>query len=387
MSEKQANISQSRPRNTNLELFRILTMLLIIAHHYVVNSGLTASNGPIYRDLWSVRSVLLLVFGAFGKTGINCFVLITGYFMCTSKITAKKFAKLLLEVEFYKIALYLIFVLTGYQSFSVSGFAKAILPFTSIKANFVGCFLVFYLLIPFLNVLLQSLCEKQHLRLLLLLVAVYVGLGTLLGGNITMNYVTWFVVLYVLAAYIRLYPKPMFQNTKFWGVLALSAVIISALSVVAGAYLVSKRGQGSVYFLLVDSNKILAVATALCGFMFFKNVNIKSSKFINAVAASAFGVLLIHSGSDTMRTFLWNDLLKVQNMYGSAYLALHAILSVIGIYAACTAIDYLRILLLERPFFRLWDKLWPRISEAYTKVENKICKKLHISKDEIDHGD
>lgn len=28
----------SKPRNTNLELFRILTMLLIVAHHYVVNS-------------------------------------------------------------------------------------------------------------------------------------------------------------------------------------------------------------------------------------------------------------------------------------------------------------------------------------------------------------
>ena len=29
----------SGQRNTNLELFRVITMLLIIAHHYVVNSG------------------------------------------------------------------------------------------------------------------------------------------------------------------------------------------------------------------------------------------------------------------------------------------------------------------------------------------------------------
>lgn len=29
-----------KKRDSNLELFRIITMLLIVAHHYVVNSGL-----------------------------------------------------------------------------------------------------------------------------------------------------------------------------------------------------------------------------------------------------------------------------------------------------------------------------------------------------------
>lgn len=29
-----------KERNSNLELYRIITMMLIVAHHYVVNSGL-----------------------------------------------------------------------------------------------------------------------------------------------------------------------------------------------------------------------------------------------------------------------------------------------------------------------------------------------------------
>lgn len=70
-------------------------MLLIVAHHYVVNSGLTAADGPIYNAPTSAHSIFLLLFGAWGKIGINCFVMITGYFMCRSKITAKKFAKLI----------------------------------------------------------------------------------------------------------------------------------------------------------------------------------------------------------------------------------------------------------------------------------------------------
>ena len=35
--------SSRKERNSNLELYRIIVMLLIVAHHYVVNSGLMSS--------------------------------------------------------------------------------------------------------------------------------------------------------------------------------------------------------------------------------------------------------------------------------------------------------------------------------------------------------
>lgn len=68
-------------------------MFFIVAHNYVVNSGLTADNGPIASNLLSINSIFLLLFGAWGKIGINCFVMITGYFMCKSNITLKKIYK------------------------------------------------------------------------------------------------------------------------------------------------------------------------------------------------------------------------------------------------------------------------------------------------------
>lgn len=102
---------------------------------------------------------------------------------------------------------------------------------------------------------------------------------------------------------------------------------------------------------MADSNKILAVVTAICLFMFFKNLNIKQSKLINTIAASTFGVLLIHANSDAMRQFLWKDVLKNTSMYGTTYLILHAIGSVLGVYIICTIIDILRSRFLERPIF------------------------------------
>ena len=114
-----------KERNSNLELYRVIVMLLIVAHHYVVNSGLTQ---VMEQDPFSADSTFLYLFGMWGKIGINCFVLITGYFMCTSQITVRKFLKLLLEVEFYKLLFFVIFVGTGYEAFSFSGFIKALLP-------------------------------------------------------------------------------------------------------------------------------------------------------------------------------------------------------------------------------------------------------------------
>ena len=102
-------MSKTKLRNSNLELYRIIAMLLIVAHHYVVNSGLTSLDGPISYNPTSAKSLFLLLFGAWGKTGINCFVLITGYFMCKSQITFKKFAKLILQVMFYNILINCVF--------------------------------------------------------------------------------------------------------------------------------------------------------------------------------------------------------------------------------------------------------------------------------------
>ena len=82
---------QKCPRSSNLELLRIVCMLMIIAHHYVVHSGVI--------DVYDLRNfgheisgnrVFLELWGWGGKTGINCFLLITGFFMCKLDFTWKK---------------------------------------------------------------------------------------------------------------------------------------------------------------------------------------------------------------------------------------------------------------------------------------------------------
>ena len=372
--------NEKKQRSSNLELFRIISMLLIVAHHYVVNSGLLelAKLSPT-----SPKSVFLLLLGAWGKMGINCFVLITGYFMCKSGITLKKFFKLIFEVEFYKIIIYLIFVISGYEAISLTGALKAVLPFMQISKNFTGCFLMFYLCIPFLNILVKHLNEKMHIRLLLLVGIIYVFFGTVPRFSVTMNYFSWYIVLYFIASYVRLYPKKIFDKTAVWGVASLISLAISIVSILMCIFIAPKIGFNvDPYTFVQDSNTFLAVSSGFSLFMFFKNLKMRNSKAINLIASATFGVLLIHANGATMRKWLWIDALKNCEYFESENIVIHAIVSIVLVYVACTLIEIIRLKLIEKPVLKLWDKLEPKLTKGYNKMEDKICEKLHIGDDE-----
>lgn len=354
-------------------------MILIVAHHYVVNSGLMSKGGPIFENIHSPRSLFLLIVGAFGKTGINCFLLITGYFMCKSNISLKKFLKLYGEICFYKVIIWVIFISAGYETFSVRQLIILLLPFFQIGTNFIGCFMAFWLCIPFLNILIKNMKEKQHIYLTSLLLIVYTGLSTLstfYKSSVTMNYLTWFFILYLISSYIRLYPKGIFDNTKLWGLLSASALIISIISIVSGIH----SGEFVPHYFLSDSNKILAVWLALSSFMFFKGLNIPYNRVINAFGASTFGVLLIHANSDAMRQWLWKDTLNNIGAYSlGKMLILHFTLSVLGVYLICSVIDMLRIHFIEKPFLNAVDRIQDPLIKRFKCFEKKVCTKLNIS--------
>ena len=338
-------------RSSNIELFRIVSMLVIVAHHYVVSSGLqetiVGNMAPQFKDYF------LLLWGWGGKTGINCFVLITGYFMCRSQITAKKFIKLLAEVEFYNIVIYAAFCLTGYTAFAWKDLLDQIILFKTIQDGFTPCFLLFYLAIPFLNKLIFALTEKEHRLLLVWCLGVYTLIPSA-GGLVSFNYVTWFGVVYLVAAYLRLYPNAWTENKTFCAAAAAGTLLLSWLTVLGSVWLTKDGESGLVwpYGWVYDSNKLLALLTAVCAFLFFKNLKMGYSKTINTIAASAFGVLCIHANSNTMRQWLWHDVCNNVGAYQTGASVLHAVVCVAVIYAACTLLDALRIRLMERPLLR-----------------------------------
>lgn len=355
MSQTAEVYKKTKVRDSNLELFRIVLMLAIIMHHYVVNSGVLPM---LLNTRHEFNSQLLLILGAWGKTGINCFLLITGYFMCKSQITIEKFLKLLLEVIFYSLVFNTLFFITGYVPLTLGNLYKGFVG-TGLSHNFINTFLVFFLCIPFWNILISNISQKQHLSLLILLLSWLTVLPTMnWRTDIAFNYVTWFGVIYLLGAYIRLYPEIWFKNVFLWGIVSIILITIGCLSVIFNS---------DAYFYVSDSNKLLAVAVSVSLFLFFKNLPLPHLPVINWFAQSIFGVLLIHANSDYMRQWLWNDTLNNAAMLSSPWLWIHVLGSVVGIFVICSLIDHLRIRFLEKPFFTEFHSLFEKWNTVFLR--------------------
>lgn len=363
-------IDVGKKRSSNLELYRIICMLMIVAHHYVVCSGLTAAEGPFASDYHSANSIFLSLFGAWGKTGINCFVMITGYFMCISKITLKKFLKLLGQIYLYKWLLFLVFLVLGYETVSIKRVVSLVMPVWGFSNNFVCCFVAFWLTIPFLNLVIKNMTKRQHEMLLLLLLCCYTILGSVPTFKVTFNYITWFCIIYFISSYIRLYPQPVFERRAFWGWMTLLSVVLAMASILGLRFVFGAR-VGIGYNFVSDSNKFFAVTVAVCSFLWFKNMNIKYNKIINAFGAATFGVLLIHAGSDAMLEWLWKDTVDVVGHYGLplGQLVLFSVVVVLVIFIVCNLIDQLRIATLEKWFLNWYDcKLSSRVDSFVNRI-------------------
>lgn len=338
----------SNARSSNLELYRIIVMFLIVAHHYVVNSGLypvLAETSP------SAVSSAMLLFGAWGKTGINCFVMITGYFMCRSSISLRKFLKLYFQIAFYGVVIYLTFCLAGMSDFSFSKFAWRLMPVKGVSTDFVSCFIIFYLMLPFLRILVEHLSRHMHLSLICLLLVYQTILPILPGFNFLFNYVGWFSTIFVVASYIRFYGLlPRFGAWQ-WGLISLVLILAGSCSVI-----IIERGYKAgiinhfvPYYFISDSNMILAFSIAVATFMWFKSLPVANRVWINAISATMFGVLLIHANSNTMRQWLWGDTIDCVGHFNPSDPAciLYAFAAVSAVFMICVAIEMLRQRLIE----------------------------------------
>lgn len=141
-----------------------------------------------------------------------------------------------------------------------------------------------------------------------------------------------------------------------WGGAGFLSVVSILAILVFSNYTGRKLYQ---YYFINDSYKLLAVALGVSLFMLFKNMKVPQSNLINRIAQSCFGVLLIHANGDTMRQWLWTDILDVPRSYYTDSFILHSVISVIGIYAVCTIIDQLRIMWIENPFFKWIGNKYP----------------------------
>ena len=347
-------------RETNLELFRIFLMVvLIMPTHYIMSGG---AIGLVDSANLSFNMYVAEIFSRTGRMGNNCFLLITGYFMCTMEFSWRKFWRLVLQVEFYAVVIYLLFVFFKYEDFSLIGFSSFVLTILNgVGTDFMGTFVALYVLTPFINKLINSLTEKEFKKLLLLLIFFFSVCNSMFGRVFEM--LGWYITVYLVGACLRKCPPQFLDGRKKIMVFLIGNLIFVFGSIILITYL-SQYKEGLLRFVqasIQQSNYLLSLTCATAFFLFFKSMKVPYSSIINKLATTILGVLCIHEHSAEMHHLLYKDIFCVKAHFQDSGFLLYMFGCIIILFLVCAIIDLLRVKLLEKPFFALvYDKIIER---------------------------
>ena len=353
-----------KERQSNIEVLRILSMLMIIGHHFALHGRFDYSQ--YNAQLVDVEKVLV-IFQAFGKIGVDIFVLIGAYFLVGRKYKSSRIVNLLLVSTFYSTAIYILFVTFNLDIRSDFSNENIWLPFPGISSYwFVWSYIVMLIFMPVLNIALKNMTKKQLQCFLIALSIIWIlipKLNVYFPGKLDfwvehLGYSDgiFFIYLYLVAAYLKLYPSKLTKSLWLNGITLLIAIALMYLSIVTP---INKAAlHPNLYSLnsaMLQEYSVLTVVVSVAIFNIFANINLGRIKFINWIAASTFAVYLIHDNS-LVRSVLWGyvDNSKIKNAYD---MFLYGMKEIALIFAVCVVIDIIRRLLLGWLFNWLTQKI------------------------------
>lgn len=332
--DKNNNIATGgKTRQSNLELCRILAILLVV----LVHANFAWCGWP---SNFSECNFARLLTEGFAIIGVNVFVLITGYFSTSIKI--KSLANLVYICLFYAVIRLLVGYVTG--CFDIKDI------FFISKSNwFIPSYIGLLLFTPFLNNI--NLNKRQLRNVIIALVAYEVWFGYLpalpqvLPGFQYGYSLPSFMIIYLIARYIRLYDLPS-TFYKFSVIIYIGCSFILAAEAYFLLKIFADTGKDMVNplnHLVYCYNNPIVILSSISFFCFFKNIEIGYSKFINYIAGSVLAVLLIHTSAPLNPLMKEYFIFSLEN-YSGVSLVLIWILGLVSIFVFCVVIDQLRIL-------------------------------------------
>lgn len=339
-----------KERQANLELLRIIAMLMVVTAHLVNHGNMItfAKQGSAsYYVVWTLFGVAF--------TCITIYLLISSYFLIDAKFSTWKLAKMGGQVFFYAFGITALFWIFGDVEHELKNMVYSLLPISSDFYWFISMYVGMYILSPLMNKLIRSLTKRQlqcAMAVSFLLVSVwpniiYFSSALNTAGGVS---ISWFLTVYLFGAYLKLYYKPdgYFKKKLLWACLA--SLLIPASRFVIEALLKTPLGKISIlddlmwgYSVFYSYSSILVSFASLLWFVAFLNLNIKPgrvSHFINVVAGAAFGVYLIHDHL-YIRETLWTKIDGVA-LLDKWYLLWACLGIILAVYSVCTAIELLR---------------------------------------------
>lgn len=345
--------NSSKERMANLELLRIVAMLLIVVLHFLGKGGwlteLTEPSLPYTGYVaWGMEAL------AIGS--LNVYMLLSGYFLIEGSFKVKRILQLFLQVLFYSITIGLTAAAFGYlpeEGFSIYYLATLCLPVSTNHYWFMTAYFFMYLFMPLLALGVKKLTKKQFqivLSLLIFVVCIVKSIVPIPLSTDMQGYdCIWYMCVFLMAAYIRLYGVPFFKNA--WRSLLVylaSAAGIFALTLALRFVYLRTGKLSNMLTVGYNYNHILTLLASAAFFCLFCHIKIKEgvfSRFVCRIAPYTLGVYLWHE--HIAIRYEWQEWLYavLGKPNGSIMLVLYTLFAAVLVFVIGILLDVLRSLL------------------------------------------
>lgn len=307
-------------------------------------------------DAVNENHIFALAVESFCIVAVNIFVMISGYFMIKSRFKFRRFFRLICQVLFYTLLIPLILAIFGLpliaEEEGIYGFIQYIFPISTNHYWFITAYLLLYLLSPFLNTAFEKIEKKQLEKLLLLLLAIFCGIKSLVPLSLNIDGFGydfgWFICLYLSGAYIRIYGLPILEKKGRGLILYLICVALIFFLKIGSYALYTTSGYLKYFFDIPFHYNFILVYLASVGlFIAYMKVEIKEgriSALVRGISPLCLGVYLWHMHIDIRENWYgWTTSLfgSIQN-FGYLGMIANMIITILFIYTIGIIIDFIR---------------------------------------------
>ena len=334
-------------RQSNFELLRIVAMFMIIALHYLVKGNVAApwseSRTLVNYTAWLVE--------AFCIVAVNCYVLLSGYFLVESEWKPGRTLSLLFQVLFYSLAVPAAMLGIGMISLHDMGLYDWIgflFPIGTEHYWFATAYLFLYLFAPLLAAGVRKL-EKKTLQKVIVLLLLFFSVGKtfLPVAFVTDRYgydYGWFMCLFLIAAYLRLYGCRWLEE-KNHGLWLYMGMCVCLFIVSAAAGFLGENIEALSYYaeMPYTYNHLLCLFGAVGLFMAFRKVRLREGRMaglIRRIAPYTFGVYLLQE--HTLVRYEWMNWLRVDAVRERFLFLPHMLWCICVVFLAGILVDFIR---------------------------------------------
>ncbi|MCR5277808.1 MAG: acyltransferase [Lachnospiraceae bacterium] len=347
-------MSTESKRNANIELLRILSMIMITFLHALGKADLLQS----LTTYPSVNVWLAWFLEALSISAVNIFMLISGYFLIDSQFKISRVLELVFETVFYMVLSLVFAIAVGIMPLSELNTYTLINTFLPIHMEvywFITCYLVIYILQPLISAGVKNMSVKAF-RITIISLVIYECLfKSFLPFKLTVDEagysVTWFLTMFLLGAYMKRYSF-RFLNTAAGGVaLYLAGSILVFTETLIIDFVINRYGRFEyIRGIATTYNHIfplLASVGIFTAFIYKKTMSPKPGNLICRLSPMALGVYLLQE-SLPLR-YEWQKWFSLPgSLNDQVWLFILKLLSaVLAMYALGTVVDWIRQLLFK----------------------------------------